>query len=252
MISTTAIRAALAAAALLVVPATACGGSSDADAPTSTTAPGTTAASDGVPQELRDFRYCEVIPTKVDGDSQTSYVYNTLGYNLCPPDQWNALTEDEVNQEYGSQSAQLNGPRHWVIDSAQGSDSSNFVGQTFVFGGIQMAQRGQLTSPAGTPVVGNEFFVPNTVSRTTVWTYKAGRPIFQLTSPTGDVYVMQSYSQIADPTLTYEQLPNLAGKLALPDGWTYTSRAPTEDLVLDTNGTAHVVNDNLYNSYQRT
>jgi hypothetical protein len=163
-----------------------------------------------------------------------------------------SLTEDQVNQEYGSQSAQLNGPRHWVIDSAEGSDSSNFAGQTFVFGGIQVAQRGQLTSPRGRPWSGtsSSFRTPSAAQRFGPTT--AGRPIFQLTSPTGDVYVMQSYSQIADPTLTYEQLPNLGGKLALPDGWTYTSRTPTEDLVLDTNGTAHVVNDNLYNSYQRT
>jgi hypothetical protein len=138
-----------------------------------------------------------------------------------------------------------------VIDSAQGSDESQFDGKTFVFGGIEMAQKGQLTASAGTPVVGNQFFTPNVVNRTTVWTYKAGRPVFELTAPNGDVYIMQSYSQIADKTLTYEQLANLSSKLTLPDGWTYATRTLTEDLQVTANGTAYVVNDNLYDSYQR-
>jgi hypothetical protein len=37
----------------------------------------------------------------------------------------------------------------------------------------------------------------------------------------------------------------------LPEGWTYTSETLTEDLLLNSNGLATVVNDNLYNSYQK-
>ena len=109
-------------------------------------------AGDGVPSELRDVRYCEVIPSVSDGTTMTTYVYNTLGLNFCPPDLWRALTEDQVNQEFGSQQAKLNGRRHWVLDSIQGSGSST-TGQTFNFGGIDASLRGTLSAPADQPTV---------------------------------------------------------------------------------------------------
>lgn len=93
--------------------------------------------------------------------------------------------------------------------------------------------------------------MPNEVQRRTIFTYEAGKPIFKLTSPDGDVYVMQSYAQILNKTLRYDDLPDLASKLMLPAGWTYTSETPTEDFELVADGLAYVVNDDLYNSYQR-
>jgi hypothetical protein len=85
--------------------------------------------------QLRDVRYCEVIPSVQKGTTVSSYVYNTLGFNDCPPEQWSVLTADEVNQEYGSQSAQLNGPRHWTIDalSASGQRGNQPSGNSSTF-----------------------------------------------------------------------------------------------------------------------
>lgn len=207
-------------------------------------------ASDKQSSELRDARYCEVIPSVVDGSTVTTSVYNTLGYNACPPVRWAALTEDRVNREFGSQSAKLNGPRHWVLDGIQASGSSK-TGETFAFGGIEMGLRATLTTQTGQPTVGNQFYVPNEVKRDTVWIYDAGKPIFELTDPQGNVYVMQSYAQIADRTLTIEQLPELASKLQLPPGWGYRTETPSSELDLGSNGLATVVNDDLYNSYQK-
>ncbi len=222
----------------------ACGGAGGSSGPA-------TAAGDRPPpSELRDVRYCEVIPSVTDGSTVTTSVYNTLGYSVCPPVQWTALTEDKVNREFGSQSAKLNGPRHWVMDSMQVSGSSQ-TGKTFTFGGIEMGLRATLTTPAGQPTVGDQFYAPNQVQRDTVWVYDAGKPIFELTDPQGGVYVMQSYAQIADRTLTIEQLPGLAGKLTLPQGWGYRTETPSAELDLASNGLATVVNDNLYNSYQK-
>ena len=242
---------------LIVLALAACGsgsatGSGTTSTPTTATATASTSATPSSMQNVRDLRYCEVIPSVQTGSTVTTYVYNTLGLNFCPPAKWNALTEAEVNQEYGSQSAQLNGPRHWVMDSIVGSGSST-SGKTFTFGGIQTQLRGTLTTPVGTPTVGNQFYVPNQVSRNTVFTYDAGKPVFELIAPNGDVYVMQSYAQIVDQTLTYKQLSGLSSKLQLPSGWTYTTKTLQQDLKLDTTstGVAYVVNDNLADSFQR-
>ena len=218
----------------------------------STKPPSSATATDDMkpPAGLRDVRYCEVLPSVIDGSTVTTSVYNTLGYNKCPPVQWTALTEDRVNREFGSQSAKLNGPRHFVLDGIQVSGSSQ-TGQTFTFGGIEMGLRATLIIPVGTPTVGNEFYTPNQVQRDTIWIYDAGKPIFELTDPQGNVYVMQSYAQFADRTLTIEQLPNLASKLELPQGWGYKTETLSSELDLSSNGRATVVNDNLYNSYQK-
>ncbi len=198
---------------------------------------------------LRDVRYCEVIPSVVNGPTTTTYVYNTLTFNRCPRGQWSQLTEGEVNREFGSQSAKLNGPRHWVMDEIQGSGSTT-TGATFTFGTIEMGLRATLVTPTGTPTVGNQFYVPNQVQRDTIWVYKAGKPIFILTDPVGNEYVMQSYAQIVETTLMYKDLPNLASELSLPSGWQYSTRTLTQDLQMNSNGLATVVNDDLANSYQ--
>jgi hypothetical protein len=202
-------------------------------------------------EDLRDERYCEVIPvTTTDGVTLTSWVYNTSGLNLCPADQWDALTEEEVNEEYGSIAAKLNGPRFWVMDKLVGSGSS-LSDESVFFGGIEMRLRAQSTTNAGDATVGEVFYIPNEVKRDTVYTYKGGKLVYELTSPDNQVYVMQSYAQIKDKDLSLADLVSLEEKLSLPDGWSYSPRELTEDLVLDSGGLAYVINDDLYNSYQR-
>jgi hypothetical protein len=114
-----------------------------------------------------------------------------------------------------------------------------------------MGLRGTLTTRAGDATVGDQFYAPSLVQRDTVWIYHAGQPIFELTDPQGNVYIMQSYAQMADRTLTIAQLPNLASKLKLPSGWGYKTETPSSELALASNGTATIVNDDLYNSYQK-
>jgi len=124
-------------------------------------------------------------------------------------------------------------------------------GETFTFGGIEMSLRAKLETRLREGTVGDEFYVPNEVQRETVYTYQAGKPVYELTSPEGDVYIMQSYAQITDKDLTLDDLATLGSKLSLPDGWTYSTRTLEEDFDLVTTGLAYVINDNLYNSYQR-
>jgi hypothetical protein len=64
--------------------------------------------------------------------------------------------------------------------------------------------------------------------------------------------VMQTWSQVADPNLSRADLPGLAGRLDLPEGWTYQPRVLADTLRVDTRTVpAHVLQDNLTNSYSR-
>ena len=95
------------------------------------------------------------------------------------------------------------------------------------------------------------FYVERTIHRTTDWTFLAGKPVYELVSPKGQVYVMQSYSQIVDPSLAYADLAALGSRLKPPKGWQYRSRTLTADLVAPARGEAHIIQDELQNTYQR-
>lgn len=205
-----------------------------------------------VTTDLRDARYCEMIPVTREGTTLTAWVYNTLGFNDCPDDLWQAITEDEVKEAYNALEANLNGPRHWVLDeigAQQGGVTTSK--ETWFFGGIQMALRAQVDTSLRQGSVGQMYTV-NTVTRQTTWKYEAGQPVFELTDPQGSVYTMQSYSQIVDPDLSYDDLADLGSRLQLPEGWSYGTRILDEPLDVVADGTAYVVDDDLYNAYQRS
>ena len=90
----------------------------------------------------------------------------------------------------------------------------------------------------------------NTVSRRTVFVFGAGRPVFELLDPQGQRWVMQSWSQTVDPTLSLADLPALGARLQLPDGWSYRTSTLTSPLRIDTTTeAAHVTQDDLGNTY---
>lgn len=198
---------------------------------------------------LRDYRYGEVLLVRQTWWTLTVEVYNTLGYNECPDDLWNALDAKAIAKERGAKLAKLNGPRYWMMDELIGAGMST-TGRMDRFGGIEMALRGTLKTNIFQGTVGDAFYTPTTVKRETVYVFKAGLPVYELVSPKGEVYVMQSYSRIADPALSMADLAGLGARLKLPSGWAFRSRVPDGDLRLEARGEAFVINDELYNSYQ--
>jgi hypothetical protein len=61
---------------------------------------------------------------------------------------------------------------------------------------------------------------------------------------------MQTYSHTVAADLTLDDLPQLAARLTLPEGWRYETRTLTERLSVDTTTRdAHVTQDDFANSY---
>jgi hypothetical protein len=199
---------------------------------------------------LRNQRYCEVLIGKRDWLKLEVRVFNTQGLNLCPEAQWRALTKESIVKEYDASIAILNGPRYWMMDEIQAAGNTvNDVKETF--GGIDMNLRATVKLSLLKQLMGSKNYTANEVTRTTNFVYRAGSTVYELLSPAGDVYVMQSYSQIVNPALNMKDLPVLNEQLKLPAGWTYRSRVLDQDLSLVANGIAYVLQDNLSNSYQR-
>ena len=64
-----------------------------------------------VPADLRNYRYCEVIPVFREGLTLPVQVYNTIGLNDCPAALWAKLDDKAVAKQYGATIVKLNGPR---------------------------------------------------------------------------------------------------------------------------------------------
>ena len=200
------------------------------------------------PSDLRDFRYSEVIPVFECGNGLITEVYNTLGFNDSPEEDWNALNAEELKTQLGAVDVGLNGQRHWLINSAESGSSSGGTGfdKTATFGNIQMGLRAQIQG-----TLSEEYYIENAVIRSNTWIYNAGNEIYKLVNPQGEEYIMQSYSRKIDNDQTIDDLSSLGSILNLPTGWSFVTEMLQDELRLNSNGEAIVIQDELQNSYQK-
>jgi hypothetical protein len=189
-------------------------------------------------------RYCELIELKGSPPSATAIVWNTFGLNNCPAAQWNSLQAGPLARELGDTFVVLNGPRHFLMDSV-----SAVTGGVRAFHGLRMRKAATIPIRSAADLVQTPY-TDRTIARTNTWRWKRGRTVFELVAPGGDTYVMQSYAQIKDPTLTLAKLATLGRRLKPPPGWRYRTRRLTQDVVLIARGSATVIQDELQNTYQ--
>ena len=188
---------------------------------------------------LHDVRYCEVIELRGVPPTATAAVWNTIGLSRCPAAQWRALDPGALAREFGDTAVVLNGPRHFLTDSASAE-----AGGRRAFHGLRTTKVATIAIRSAADLVQTPY-ADRTIARSNTWHWKAGRTVFELVAPGGDVYVMQSYAQIKDPTLTLDKLGSLGRRLKLPSGWRYRTRRLRRELVLATPRGATITQDEL-------
>jgi hypothetical protein len=191
-------------------------------------------------------RYCEILELKGLPPDGVVTVWNTVGLGDCPQDQWKAFDAASLAQEFGDTAVVLNGPRYFLMDAATGE-----TGRVKSFHGMRLRKVATIAIRTPEDLVQTPY-TERTIDRVNTWSWKKGRTIYELRSPTGATYVMQAYSQIRDPALTIGDLSSLGSRLALPEGWTYRSRKLKRDFTLTARGSATIVQDELLDTYQRT
>lgn len=193
-------------------------------------------------------RYGEVLLIRADQEGPRATVYNTFPLNDCPAELWDALDADAdadaIAREHGAVGALLNGPRYWLMSRI--AKKAGEPQPTTDFGGLDMIEQATVALTSNNP----QPYSVNKVDRRAVFTFDAGRPVFELVDPEGRRWVMQTYSQVVDKNLSLDDLPALGSRLNPPEGWRYESRTLTEPLVVDTTVTmANVLQDELTNTY---
>lgn len=189
-------------------------------------------------------RYGEVLLVRAGESGPEATVYNTFPLNDCPAELWDNLDAQAIAAENNAVAALLNGPRYWLMSAIGKRDREDLEHKTF--GGLEMIRQAKVQLSSMNPAP----YQPNRVDRKALFVFDAGREIYELIDPDGRRWVMQTFSQIVDPTLSRADLPGLASRLSLPPGWRYEARTPTSTLRVDTTGQdASVTQDDLKNSY---
>ena len=173
--------------------------------------------------DWRNLRYGEIIPVFKDKAKLHIEVYNSVTCNELPKEPWEKLDAKQMAEAYGAKTVILNGPRYWLINKMEGRGETS-KGKVVNFGGIEMKLVAKLNTNIFSGTVGDKLYAENEVKRETTYHFHKDNMVYELSSPKGEVYRMQSYAQIEDPTLTIEQLENLGNRLDLPEGWSYKAK----------------------------
>jgi len=205
-------------------------------------------------ENLYNYRYCEVFligGTPFPKDLSAAF-YNTTDRNggattrdSCSDEIWATVDVDAMKEQYNVLGVFKNGPRFWLYEWIELP-----VGAERQFGETHARWMGKVKLPKDFGKEGSTTYKTNPVTRKSKQGYKKGQMVFILDDPDGTPWVMQAYSRIKDPTLSYDDLKTLDKRLKLPEGWTYRTKVLEEDLTIGAiNGNARITQDELENSY---
>jgi hypothetical protein len=188
------------------------------------------------------------------GTARRTAVYNTTDLNnkanpkdTCPANLWAKVDPEALKKQYDVLGVFKNGPRGWLYDWY-----ALPVGVERSFFGLQALWYMQIELPKDIKLgeKGSSAYKPATGLRASTQGYAKGKPVFILDDPSGTPWIMQAYSQIVDPNLTYDDLNTLDKKLKLAPGWKYRVKVLDQDLGIGAiDGKARVVRDDLENTY---
>ena len=230
--------------------------------------------SDPARVSRRGYPYCEILLGYLTEDQVVVEVWGTQPVGPCEPGDLASIDLEAIQAEYDAPFVVINGPRLWTPDASlvllpdelhrtYGELETQRLAsieldlapilESVGLSGASTALLATVfkTLDAAAIFAGFEPYEESTVQRTTVYEYWAGSEVYELVSPDGVVYVMQSVSNMLDPYLTLDDLPTLDTRLSLPDSWIYRTRTLDTDLVLVIFGEAIVITDDFGNTYQR-
>jgi uncharacterized membrane protein len=202
----------------------------------------TTATAEAEESKLFDFegtrglRYVELFAIGPEWIT----VYNSIGLSDGPPDLWDATDETAAAQQLGVGKVLKNGPHWWASDKLTARYSvavttvNGIAYRTVARLPAFIAQSGKIEPPHYTVVEANKEGVN---------VYAAGEPIYELISPDGDAFVLQSTN------IPPEELTTLGERLVPAEGWQFRTRVLDEELTMVMAGKVKVAADELKNIY---
>jgi hypothetical protein len=187
-------------------------------------------------EPTRGLRYVELFAV----GPEWIMVYNSIGLSDGPPELWDALDEEAAAEQLGVDKVVKNGPHWWMADKA----TISFGIEETTVGGIGFRKVARL--PAFVAKTGAVEPPPYNVlqaNKTGVNVYRASQLVYELVSPDGKAFVLQSTNVPPD------ELATLDDRLHPAEGWQFRTRTLDEDWKIAMQGKVKVVADELKNIY---
>jgi hypothetical protein len=200
-------------------------------------------------ENLRGYPQGEIFLLNRVGEAFDALVYNTTGFGPCPADEFAAIDVKQLAADTGSELAWKNPRRFWTMDTL----TVNLAGEPRDLGGLMFNCLARMQLSANFDPQMNQpgmAYHPTQIRRVSTYEFRAGRPVYLLRSPDEITWVMQTFTDHVDHSLTGTLFPQPAGPSALPGRWAYRTRTLDRDLTITTDGLAHIFSDNLANMYQ--
>jgi hypothetical protein len=200
-------------------------------------------------EKVRGRPQCELFLMKKEGGNMEALVYNTTPFNDCPPGKYDPMDAKVLAQKTKSDVVWKNPRRFWMMDNL----TLSLAGEPREFEGLKFNFVAKMQMPAGFDTSkdqSSQAYSPMKIHRVTKYEYLAGKKVFMLRSPDGHTWVMQTFTNHVDHSLTEAELPNLGKRLKLADGWQFKAKVIDRNLTINTTGLANIVPDNLANMYQ--
>lgn len=175
------------------------------------------------------------------GDA-TVTIYNSTGVSEAPANLWDSLDPLKLKEQLGVERVVKLGPRWWVSDSIELKLSE----AVYRIGDLRfrwMAKVPPHLAGHGDELAAQSYRVFEMTKHGT-WTYAKGKPVYELVSPKGDTYIMQSSSRPVDASLA-----KLGDSLKLPPGWKFRTRTLDQDFSSICSGKVKVLFDDSRNAY---
>jgi hypothetical protein len=185
----------------------------------------------------RGLRYAELA---IVGTELVSF-YNSIGLSEAPPDLWDALDADATAKRLEVPMVIKNGPHWWASDRL----TLEFGVEVLKVGGMgfRWASNISVEIVKSGGLAAGKYYDPVQAAKRGELVYSAGKPVYELDSPDGATYVMQSANTEIDGFET------LGERLTPADGWSYRARTLDEDLTYVMDGAVQTVMDDLRNVY---
>jgi hypothetical protein len=196
--------------------------------------------------DMRNMPFCEI--EVLAGFPPVVNFQNTTGASDCPPSKFDAINAKALAKQIRADRVFLNPRRHWTMDEAWLYN----IGDTHDYDGVKATWMGSTRLWDFLKAARGEY-KPFTTNRASKYLYQKGKPVYLLTPSDGKgVFVMQSWTDYIDKTMTADKVSDLGKILKLPKGWTFTVKTLDQDLTIappPPDYTAHSLVDNLKNVY---
>ena len=201
-------------------------------------------------RNMRGYPFREVyLITGTSADNAIVNIWNTTGAGKPGQEELDAFDADAIARENGVRYAVLGPVRACTFDQLDVGEA----GDERAFGSLTATWMGATDAATMKQATAEDGYYPAYVYRNGTVTFAKGSQVYVLDAPDGEVFVMESYTRQWDGALSDDKLARLGEQLDFPDGWGFRAEMLDQDLEVSSahhDNLAHVVQDNLHNSYQ--